>query len=202
MSYQVITTLAIGIIAGIIGSILLNLIGVVFHPEEMWLIWIVSLILVLFNVRFLCLSYAVGIIGVISGLLKIFEVASDNVFLDGLINIHVPSLIAIVAILHLIEAVLIRFQTDSQATPIFIETKRGKLVGAYSFQSYWLLPLFLVVATGDGTGVHIDSNWWPLIGGGIGLTILPLPVMIGYSDYTSVHLPKDKSKSFKLLNSI
>lgn len=193
LSYEVITSLAIGIIGGIIASIILNGLGVVFHPEEMWFVWVVSIILIIFNIRFLCLSYPVGFIGIIAGLLQLLGTTSNNSFIEALIGIHIPSLIAIVAILHLIEAILIRLKTAEQATPIFIETKRGKLVGAFSLQSYWLVPLFLLVVAQDGTGAQITSTWWPLIGGGVSLTFLPVPVMIGYSDLTSVYTPREKS---------
>lgn len=194
LTHEIFTSLGFGLLAGIIASALIITLGIVIHPLEMWLVWGISLFLILFNIRFLCLSYATGILGIAAGIIQYFDISSTYLIVELIANVHIPSLIAIVAILHLFEAILIRLQASKQATPIFIETKRGKLAGAFHIQSYWLLPLFLVVATGEGNGINIPWEWWPLIGGGIGITILPVPAIIGYNDLTSVYSPYRKSK--------
>jgi len=195
LPYEVITSLGIGILAGVVASVFIITLGIVIHPEEMWLVWGISLFLILFNIRFLCLSYATGLLGVVAAILQFLNITSTNLILDLIISIHIPSLIAIVALLHLIEAILIRVQASKQATPMFIETKRGKLAGAFHIQSYWLLPLFLVVATGETDGINISWSWWPLIGGGMGISIIPIPAIIGYNDITSVYSPYKKSRN-------
>lgn len=198
LSYEVIHSVGYGLIGGLIASGLLIGLGVVFRPDEMWLIWMISLILSLFHVRFLCLSYATGILGFFAGIFQ--WVDFPNIpwlvpFIDIINQIHIPSLIAIVAILHLVEAILIRLKSGEQATPLFVETKRGKLIGGYQIQSFWLLPLFLIISVGDPSqGSIISSGWWPLIGGAAGLSILPVPVMIGYSDLTTVLTTEEKSR--------
>ncbi len=194
LSHEVLSSLALGLVGGIFASSIILTLGIVIHPQEMWIVWAISLFLIIFNIRFLCLSYATGILGIIAGLLQYFNISSTSPIIELILNIHIPSLIAIVAILHLFEAILIRIQASKQATPIFIETKRGKLAGAYNIQSYWLLPLFLIVATGDVNGMDVNISWWPLIGGGGGLAILPVPAIIGYNDTTSVYSPYRKSR--------
>ncbi len=192
-------SLGYGILGGIIASSLMVGMGIIFHPAEMWLVWLITLILALFHVRFLCLSYATGILGMLAGIIQWFDIATVSwlmPFMEIMKGIHIPSFIAIVAILHLVEAILIRIQMNKQATPLFIETKRGKLIGGYHIQSFWLLPLFLVVSTGmNQQGLLFSDSWWPLIGSTTGFTLLPVPVMIGYTDLTTTYTPIEKSKS-------
>jgi len=197
---ELIQSLGFGLLGGVIASILMISLGVVFHPNEMWLIWMITAVLVVFHIRFLCLSYATGVIGVIAALVQIIPSPTQPwvaKIWEIIGVIHIPSLIAIVAILHLVEAILIRLQAGKQATPLFVETKRGKLVGGYHLQSFWMLPLFLLVSTGgQDTGLTLANqwSWWPLIGLGGSLTILPVPAIIGYSDLTVAYSTAEKAR--------
>lgn len=208
---EVFRSLGYGLIGGIIASILMISLGVVFEPQYLWLIWIVTVILLLFNVRFLCLSYSIGIVGFIAGIMQLFEpnimLKMVNLNYDWLkdliallLNIDIPTLIVIVAVLHLVEAILVKLQSAKQATPIFVESKRGRLTGGFQIQSYWLLPLFIFVPIGNfDQNVLFSLSWIPLFSQGM-LTIIPIPAMIGYADFTTVYSPKEKArKSFKYL---
>lgn len=208
---EVFRSLGYGLIGGIIASILMISLGVVFEPQYLWLIWIVTVILLLFNVRFLCLSYSIGIVGFIAGIMQLFEpnimLKMVNLNYDWLkdliallLNIDIPTLIVIVAVLHLVEAILVKLQSAKQATPIFVESKRGRLTGGFQIQSYWLLPLFIFVPIGNfDQNVLFSLSWIPLFSQGM-LTIIPIPAMIGYADFTTVYSPKEKARnSFKYL---
>lgn len=207
LSLELISSLAYGLMGGILVSILIAFMGIVFYPEDMWLVWMVTGFLTLFHVRFLCLSYSAGIVGITAGLIQLYadqlrpyiddlSISWIAFLFDTLVKIHIPSLIAIVAILHLAESILIKLQSHKQATPLFIESKRGKLIGGFQIQSFWLVPLFLVVSTGESSGgLFLDFSWWPLIGGAVGgLSFIPVPVVIGYSDLTSVYTPFEKTR--------
>lgn len=208
---EVFRSLGYGLLGGIIASILMILLGIVFDPQYLWLIWLVTMFLLLFNVRFLCLSYSIGIVGFISGIMQLFEqdimLKMLNLNYDWLkdlivmlLKIDIPTLIVIVAVLHLVEAILVKRQSAKQATPIFVESKRGRLIGGFQIQSYWLLPLFIFVPSGNfDQNVLFTLSWWPLFSQGM-LTIIPVPAMIGYADFTTVYTPKEKTgKSFKYL---
>jgi len=209
LSFEVISSLGFGLLGGLLASSLMIVLGVVFNPTDMLLVWLITLILIMFHIRFLCLSYSTGILGVIAGLIQLYETPLRTFIdqiavswlaqgLDIFVDVHIPSLIAITAILHLVEAVLIKLQSSRQATPLFLQTKRGKLIGGFHIQSAWLLPLFLVVSVNDSSqGLSLFGSWWPLITGGTALSLvfLPIPAMIGYSDLTSVYTPKEKSNS-------
>jgi len=213
LSIEVFKSLGYGLIGGIIASILMILLGVVLDPQYLWIIWLVTTILLLFNVRFLCLSYSVGIVGFISGVMQFFEqdimlkVINQNYdwlkdLIVMLLNIDIPTLIVIVAVLHLVESLLVKYQSAKQATPIFVESKRGRLIGGFQLQSYWLLPLFIFVPTTGSydQNVLFTLSWWSLFAGQGMLTMVPVPAMIGYADFTTVYSPQEKTrKSFKYL---
>lgn len=209
---EVFRSLGFGLVGGIIASILMILLGVVLDLQYLWIIWLITTILLLFNVRFLCLSYSIGIVGFVAGFMQLFEadlmLKVINLNYDWLkdlivmlLNIDIPTLIVIVAVLHFVEAILVKFQSAEQATPIFVESKRGRLIGGFQIHSYWLLPLFIFVPTGNlDQDVLFTLSWWSLFSNQALLTIVPIPAMIGYADFTTVYSPKEKTrKSFKYL---
>jgi len=198
LAHEVLVSIGYGVLGGLLASGLMIGLGVVFQLTGIWILWIITGILSLFHIRFLCLSYSTGLLGVLVSILKLFPEPNSTFFQPiwkEIISIHIPSLIAIVAILHFVEGILIRLQAGKQATPLFIETKRGKLVGGNHIQSFWMVPLFLIVAIGDSSTVALHfSTWWPLFGATTALTILPAPVLIGYSELTTVYSSYQKSK--------
>lgn len=100
----------------------------------------------------------------------------------------IPALLVLAGMLHLAEALLARWQGARLAAPLFLEGKRGKVIGGYQLEAFWPLPLFLLVPSGAGTG---DLPWQPLLGGGLGL--VSLPVIIGFSEMTLSLLPARKA---------
>ncbi|WJH36327.1 PDZ domain-containing protein [Paenibacillus sp. CC-CFT747] len=106
--------------------------------------------------------------------------------------VHVPSLLVLTAVLHLMEGLLVRRQGARLALPLFLESKRGKLVGGYQLQGFWPVPLVMLVPTGGGP---LTLPWEPLFSGGqgpAGWSLLAFPAIIGFSQLTTAYLPKDK----------
>ncbi|MDT2246527.1 hypothetical protein P7H16_05380 [Paenibacillus larvae] len=143
-------TLLWGWIGGLIASILMLFIGTSLSMDTMIILWVLSFILILFRVRFFCFAYAAGLLGV----LQVFLVPllKDKVtdgfglkLLTVLRETDVPSLIALVGVLHLLEAFLVARQGTRLSTPLFLEGKRGNVVGGYQMQNFWPVPLFLLV---------------------------------------------------------
>jgi hypothetical protein len=102
----------------------------------------------------------------------------------------------LVALLHLAEALLVRRQGDRISTPLFLEGKRGKLVGGYMLQGFWPVPLLMLVPS-SGTGASTASlPWTPLFGAdwSQGWTIIALPMIIGFTEMTRSMLPKAKAR--------
>lgn len=79
-------------------------------------------------------------------------------------------------------------------TPMFYESKRGKIVGGYQLQGFWPVVLFLVVPF-QGGGTLLP--WTPLLGAGLwggGWTIIGFPMMIGFADITLSRPPEEKAR--------
>lgn len=195
---------------GWIGGIVISLgvvgTGIVLNVSTIVWIWAVTIILLLFRIRFACLAYAAGIIGILHAVLEAIPGMSEIELLEPILTslseVHPPSLFALVALLHLVEALLVRFHGARTATPLFVEGKRGKVVGAYHLQGFWAVPLFLVVPFTSGIGA--EGLPWPMFFGGsewsAGWSMLAFPALIGFSQMTITELPEQNARrSAKLL---
>jgi hypothetical protein len=189
-----------GWVCGLAASTLMVFIGASVPMSSLYLIWVISLLLLLFRVRFLNLAYAVGILGILHSVVTYFPVlleqASFQWLFEPLKQLHVPSLFVVVGILHLMEAILIRLQGLRMASPTLVEGKRGKIVGGYQLQSFWPVPLFLLVPSAGGV---LDLPWKPLFASGLdaaasggGWGFIALPVILGFTEFTQTRLPIDK----------
>lgn len=189
-----------GLFAGIGVSIVSLLFGMTLTTEGVLLIWAASILMMLFNVRYLCLAYATGVLGVVQFIVNLFPGAAPGGFagslLDAIRDLNIPALLALTGVLHVAEALLVRWQGASFAGPLFYEGKRGRPVGGYQMQSLWPIPLFLLIPAGAGTAGSI-LPWTPLFGGDAwqgGFALIGLPVLIGFSEMTTSMLPQVKAK--------
>lgn len=180
-----------GLVMGLVVSIAAILLGISLTVTAVACIWVVSLVLSLLRVRYLCFAYSIGLLGVIQFVLSFFPDALHHGTVgniaDTLREMDIPALLVLAALLHMAEALLARWQGAKLATPLFLKGKRGMVVGGYQLQAFWPLPLFLLIPSGAGT---MDLPWQPLFGGGLG--IVSLPVIIGFSEMTQGMLPGRK----------
>lgn len=182
---------------GLAASALLVGLGVVVHPHTLAVLWGVALVLAIARFRYLCLAYAGGIVGTAASLAQLapsaFAIPPLAPLGRFLLQVDVPSLAALVAILHLVESVLVFLHGGNRATPLFLRSPRGKLVGGYTLQRLWLLPLIVVVpAAGGGGG---GPEWWPVFGSGAtSWTVAGLPALIGYSDVALTRTAQEKAR--------
>ncbi|QUL58465.1 PDZ domain-containing protein [Paenibacillus tritici] len=181
-----------GGVAGLVVSLAAMALGISVTYTAVACIWVVSLVLMLFRVRYLCFAYAIGVLGVVQFVLSFFPGAlthgTAGTVAGAVREMDIPALLALAALLHLAEALLARWQGPRLATPLFLAGKRGKVVGGYQLQAFWPLPLFLLIPPGAGIG---ELPWHPLLGGGLGL--VSLPVLIGFSEMTQGMLPGRKA---------
>lgn len=205
-----ISQIVIGIIAGVIGSVILSYLGVMFDEHSaIGLIFLVSLLLMFVNPRYICFSYSGAIIGFISVVLNEIAILNKGVvlsFLGGSINlsnidflkIDVVSLMTLVGVLHIIEGALVLIDGKKGSIPVFTN-KDGNIIGGFALKRYWLLPVTIMVLsvssaiTGTGDSVSIASpSGWPFIYSGFSvadinkgiISILPLFAGIGYNSIT------------------
>lgn len=195
----VLASIGWGLVLGVAVSIVIPFIGMKLSLETLLLLWGIALLLMLVRVRFLCFAYASGVIGIAHGLAALLpqkpEIAVLQWFIDTVMDADIPSLLALAALTHGAEAWLIRFQGNRMSTPLFVEGKRGKIIGAYSIQGYWPVPLLMLIPViGDGGWT---LPWTPLFGGaGTGMywSLIAFPVLIGFSEMTTTMLPQTKAR--------
>lgn len=182
----VLTTL--GVLAGFGGTVILFYLGIAVDMTGFAYVLPVALLLMLLDLRFLCLAYAGGLLSLVS-------------LVCGLPKMHLPGLLALVAILHLMESVLIRAGGGRQAVPLAIR-RGGVTMGGYLLQQIWPLPLIALTAaaaTGAERLTYLrEPFWWPLIpppimGAGFIFLALPAAAMLGYSDLTVTSSPRDRA---------
>lgn len=198
---HVLRSLFFGIGGGLAATLLLAGVGVVLSPVDLIYVWVLALMLMLVNARFICFAYAGGILSVISLLLNVLPVLAAGpdwllrVYTD-IRNMQVADLLALVAILHLIEALLVRYNGASHPMPVFVSGKRGRLVGGFILQKSWVVPMGAFVAVGANTGFSAP-DWWPLMSLGAvaagTLQVVPVPAVLGFSNVALTKTPQVKA---------
>lgn len=190
------------LVHGVLAGTTVSLVGlwagvVIVQPEgatPVWLLlWPVALVLSLLHPRFLCFSYATTVVGVAS-------------LLFGWPRADIPSLVALVGLLHLAEALLIWTGGAGAATPVTVRTRAGDVVGAFQLQRYWPVPLVLPVAllmsaAPPGASPLDMPGWWPLVkpdpslanpAATLALDLVPIVVAMGYGDLAVTALPGER----------
>jgi hypothetical protein len=188
-----------GAAGGLGVSIVMAFLGAAIRPETIGLLWGAALILMVFRVRFLCLAYSAGAVGMLAAALSLVPEAAQpdglEPFFRAVREVDVPALLAIVGVLHVLEGILIRTQGARMATPMFYEGKRGKIIGGFQLQGFWPIPLLLVAPLSGGGEAALP---WPTVFGGsgpdAGWTVLSLPFLIGFAELTLSGSPRDKAK--------
>lgn len=199
-------SLLVGAVGGLLGSLMGFIVGISVDDytqtgagslaEGITYIWIIAILLSMINPRYLCFSYAGGL------------VAFSNLLI-GFPSVNVPGLLSLVGILHLIESFLIWFDGYTYSVPVFLKSKDGGLVGGYIMNRIWPIPLvvFAVLFGEKSGGASIAGianmpSWWPLLkhsaaGGTRELLYLPiaLPVVLGYGDMAISKRPEERCSS-------
>ena len=153
---QLLNAIWAGLAGGVVGTVLFVFPGIALPGPGIYYIWIIALLLALIHPRFICFAYGGGLVALSS-------------LLFGEPQINVGASMALVAILHLVEAVLIRLQGARNVTPVYTRRSDGRVVGGFLLQKFWPLPfvaLLGVIVAGElpeGAGLAMP-NWWPLIG--------------------------------------
>lgn len=182
-----------GLAGGLIGSIVMVVVGVTLDNTGILYVWVIAIMLMMFNPRYMCFSYAGGIVSLAS-------------LMFGFPKIDVSALMAIVAILHLVESVLIYFNGYKHSIPVYMEDKRYGVIGGFNLVRFWPIPIIIMTAI-SGQVVPGETipmpDWWPLLkamgleGSAENIIYLMLPVVaaLGYSDIAITETPEYKSRS-------
>lgn len=155
-----INAIMFGAIGGIIATVLLLYMQVYLTPVNFIYILLVAIILSLIDTRFICFAYG-GSIVVLSNLLF------------GFPKIDSYDLMLLVAVLHMVEAILIILNGSNQSEITYFSLGYD-YIGGYKFNRMWPLPLVLFIG---------DTMIKPI-------TIIAL---LSYGDFTISNLPKNKT---------
>ena len=156
--------ISLGIIAGAVASIILSLLGVMFHENSgIEFIFLISIVLLFFKKKYMCFSYSGSILGAISVLANIFaDITNTEVYL----NIDILSLMTFVGVMHIIEGFLVMVDGSRGAIPVFTN-KDNKIIGGFAYNRFWALPVaLLIIFSGDSASTItsvIETNWWPIL---------------------------------------
>ena len=123
-----------GILGGILGSFILVFIGISVLEVGIQYLWMLAIVFMLIDQRFMCFAYAGGMASLVN-------------YFFGYPDISIPQVMALVAILHLVEALLILFSGHIGAVPIYVKGKDGRTVGGLICKNF---------------GPCLLLPWWPL----------------------------------------
>lgn len=195
---QTLRSLGYGIFGGLVATLLISAVGIVLNPTDFAYVWAAAVVLALFNVRFICFAYACGILSLVALMLNALpEYPVSWPWLADLYRdlraLSISHMLALVAVLHLAEALLVALQGGEGASPVFVQSKRGRLIGGFILQKFWVLPLAAVVVTG-AEGLESPS-WWAILplAGLHGLEVIPIPAVLGYSGIALARHPDEKA---------
>jgi hypothetical protein len=190
------TALGAGAIGGVFATALFIFLGLPLSGTNLIYLWVSAVLLMLIHPRFICFSYAGGLISLAS-LLGIVS------------NVNIAVVIALVAVLHLIECVLILLTGAEGAIPVYVKAPTNKVVGGFLMQRYWPIPILALMTAAlapevlEAVTYLPMPDWWPLFAStqnpaeGQLLTYYVLPVIaaLGYSDFTLTGTPQRKAKA-------
>lgn len=202
-----ISQVVMGIFGGVLASLIFTHLGVVFYTSSnIYIIFMLSILLMFINPRFVCLSYSGAILGIASVVLHIISIILNDPSID-LLKIDVTSLLILIGVMHIVEGILVILDGKRGAIPVF-GGRDKKIVGGFAFKRQWILPvaiLFMMQAT-SGNFVSGDTvatpSWWPIINHDVNKLLfetmiigaMPLFAGVGYSAVTFT-----KTKSEKIL---
>lgn len=191
---ETVTSLVYGIGGGMLATMLFILLGVSVSDAGVAYLWLAALLLMLINQRFLCFAYAGSLVSLIA-------------LITGFPQIHVATLMALVAVLHLVESLLVFVNGYHNASPMFFKHESGKVVGGFALRKFWPMPtIALVGVVMLSSGMDLQSvpmpDWWPIFQVGLEVPenhvllhiLFPLVVALGYSDFVQTELPKTKAR--------
>ncbi len=186
---RVLSSTVTGIWAGILGSVFIIALGIVISPGDFKYILLLAVLLMMIHPRFICFSYSGGILSL-----------SSLIF--GMPNINVSSLMAIVAILHMVESFLILVDGASSKIPVFLE-RDDKVVGGFNMMRFWPIPLIVLLLSSSipASGGVAMPDWWPLFYTGevvnkndLSFLMIGVIAALGYGDIAITDYPENKIK--------
>ncbi len=177
-----------GVLGGVVGSLLMLVVGIDLTETGIEYLWPLAIVLLLISPRFLCFAYAGGIISI-------------SYLLFGFPQVDVVQLMGLVAILHLVESLLILLSGHLGAVPVYFKTAGGRIVGGFTLQKFWPIPLVALMAGYPWADSIVLPGGLPLLQSGLAsidhgviYSLMPVVAALGYGDMALARTPVEKSR--------
>ena len=153
-------------------------------------VWMIAIVLMLINPRYMCFPMPEGCWPSKPGLRFSEDRRSRADGNSGL--------------LHLVESVLIFLNGCKHSIPVFLEDKTHGVVGAFNLVRFWPIPIIImtaIIGQIPPEGSIPMPDWWPLLKP-MGITgdmedvmflMLPVVAALGYSDIAITDTPAGKA---------
>ncbi|WP_142415166.1 PDZ domain-containing protein [Hathewaya massiliensis] len=201
-----ISQIVLGILGGAIGSLILSYLGVSFpNNSVIYMLFLLSIILMFVNHKYICFSYSGALLGLITLTMKL---VGDflGIKTSEYIQLNIVSLMTLVGVMHVVEGFLVMIDGSKGAIPVFAN-KDEKIMGGFALNRYWAVPIAIMLMFSKELVMDVTKeqlitpSWWPLIHGGITETLLkssilaitPFYAVVGYNSITFTKSKKRKS---------
>lgn len=201
-----ISQIVIGIFGGILASIMISFLGITFNAtSNIYIIFWISIILMMLNPRFICLSYSSAVYGIISIMVS-FVIKGTTGDIINIFDIDIMNLLALVGVMHFVEGILVIIDGKRGAIPVF-GNRNNQIVGGFILKRFWATPIVLlmvIAASSDVTGTIIKTpEWWPILNHTqnktlfetLAISALPIYSVIGYNAATFTKTKEKKALS-------
>lgn len=197
--YEIKNYLLLGLLFGVVGSILLTVAGVPITMDWIIVYQLVTIVSLVFGYRFVHPLFTFSI----SSLLLIglsFVLDSSNFSFIPNTWYHPLSqsefngtqlfanLFIILIFLLGTSILTIMKKSDQYLSARFLKTKRGKRIAKYPIKPFWVLPLLMIV---PGESFQAFFSWWPVFSiGNEQYSFFWLPILIGFQFTVQSQVPK------------
>ncbi|GAA0177620.1 S1C family serine protease [Clostridium sediminicola] len=198
--------IVLGIFGGILCSIILAYLGVGFSENSFIdIIFLLSLLSISFNSKYMKLVYTSAVLGFISILVEIMS-GMYNVDIRGFefLTIDVISLMTMTAVIYFIQGILTMVDGSRGAIPIFSK-RNDNIIGGFALKRCWILPLAIIIFTNSNSysfeELIVINKWRPFLNitnpsillKEIMLTILPIFGMLTFNTVTFTKTKNEKT---------
>ncbi len=180
-----------GLISGFFGGILTVTLGLYIGSAGLQTLLIIMVAMAFINHRFVNPSYAGGLLALYS-------------LIFGYDKVHVPSMLSLIAVMQLTEAVLIYVTRKEDNIPIFIR-HNGTMTGAFIKQKYYAVPFILLSLSTIPNAMwqnQVRLGWGTMFQAGLPVavagTVFLLTGAIGVTNYSSISMssvPEEKCRN-------
>ncbi|MCA1055337.1 PDZ domain-containing protein [Rossellomorea aquimaris] len=183
--------LSYGIAAGLLFSLVTVGVGLVVPVISLTLIGALSVLFALTrNFHLVSAAITVGFSYFLLVTVHYFgwDIPYLDTYMEGL-NLGLLSSIMILAgVLTLIEGILIGINGWKHTSPRLMKSERGLKVGVHESRKLWMVPMFVLLPTGN---LSLPFDWWPVFTLGTeNYSLLCVPFLLGFQQVVKSTLPE------------